>query len=91
MKKLLVAMLAGLFAGFAYAGDTYTQLDANQDGMISQEEAQALPPLAEQWTEVDVNADGTVDAAEFAKFEAGSAIPEGAAPVESVAPFQEQR
>ena len=71
LQKLTLAALAILVSGGATAADEsmYKNLDANQDGAISQEEAAAMPGLNEKWVELDVNADGTVDEAEFAKME----------------------
>lgn len=43
------------------------QLDTNQDGMISQEEAQANPDLLAKWKELDTNGDGQLDKDELAK------------------------
>jgi len=72
LQKLTLAALAILVSGGATAAadeSMYKNLDANQDGAISQEEAAAMPGLNEKWVELDVNADGTVDEAEFAKME----------------------
>lgn len=70
LQKLTLAALALLVSGGAAAGDgLYKNLDANQDGAISQDEAAAMPGLNEKWVELDVNADGTIDEAEFAKME----------------------
>ncbi len=70
LQKLTLAALAMLVAGGATAGEgMYKNLDANQDGAISPEEAAAMPGLSEKWVELDVNADGKVDEAEFAKME----------------------
>ncbi|HHJ40256.1 MAG: hypothetical protein AXA67_06855 [Methylothermaceae bacteria B42] len=55
-----------------------SDLDADKDGVISAEEAQANPDLAKSFESVDENKDGKIDAAEFAQFEAiQSPAPEG--------------
>jgi hypothetical protein len=70
-QKLGLAALALLVSSVAVAGDQtlYKDLDADQDGQLSQEEAAALPALNDQWTVLDANADGMLDQAEFAKME----------------------
>ena len=70
-KKLTFTTLALLVSGVVIAGEKnlYTDLDANKDGGISKEEATALPPLRAQWMVLDVNSDGLLDKAEFAKME----------------------
>ena len=47
----------------------FMQLDTNQDGKISQEEAKKNPGLAARFTKVDSNHDNAVDEGEFARFE----------------------
>ena len=72
MYKMLVFVSAALLvSGVAVSGDqmSYKNLDANQDGKISAEEAAASPALTNQWTTLDANADGMIDQAEFAKME----------------------
>lgn len=70
-KKLALASLALLVSGVAVAGDQnlYKHLDADQNGVISADEAAVSPELTSQWTKLDANADGMVDQAEFAKME----------------------
>ena len=70
-QKLALTALALLVSSAAVAGDKalYKDLDADQDGKISPEEAAALPALSDQWTVLDANADGMLDQAEFAKME----------------------
>lgn len=48
---------------------SFSSLDQDGDGAITQEEAQGLPQLVENFTQVDRNQDGRVDEAEFAQFE----------------------
>jgi len=70
-QKLTLAALALLVSGVATAADKglYRDLDINEDGAISPEEAAALPSLNDNWVVLDVNADGMLDQAEFAKLE----------------------
>jgi hypothetical protein len=69
-KKVLLAVLVCSVSSAVYAGSaTYKALDENKDGLISAEEAEAIPTLVEQWTDVDVNEDGKIDAVEFSRFE----------------------
>lgn len=70
-KKLALTALALLVSSVAVSGDQimYKDIDANQDGKISPDEAAALPALSNQWTALDTNADGVLDQAEFAKME----------------------
>ncbi len=66
---LMAALFATALTGVAFAEEgkkmDFTSVDANGDGAISQEEAQAVPAILEQWTALDANADGKVDEAEF--------------------------
>lgn len=70
-KKLILSTLVLLASSAAIAADRnlYSDLDTNQDGAISKDEAAALPGLNEKWVELDQNADGVLDPAEFAKLE----------------------
>ncbi|MCB1755731.1 MAG: calmodulin [Gammaproteobacteria bacterium] len=78
--KLTLATVALLTTGAAFAESSlYNDLDADQNGAISQKEAAALPGLTEKWEELDANADGVIDQAEFAKLEV---MEEPAAPAE---------
>jgi Ca2+-binding EF-hand superfamily protein len=51
---------------------TFSQLDSNKDGKISQDEAKDNADLATKFESIDSNHDNAVDEAEFARFEAGS-------------------
>lgn len=65
IKKIGLAILAGAFAaGSAFAAE-FSEVDTDADGTISAEEAQAAGMEVEA---LDVNQDGTIDEAEFAKF-----------------------
>lgn len=76
MKKQLVLMtcLSALTAGAAIAGEQdarFKMLDANQDGYISAQEAQAHKGLTKQWGMLDQDSDNQLDQAEFSAFEMG--------------------
>ena len=78
-KQLALAILVGSLSSAGWAGgesSAYKEVDANQDGYISQEEGAAVEGLTENWSAVDANQDGKLDEAEFARFEAATA-PEG--------------
>jgi hypothetical protein len=47
----------------------FSQLDANRDGDIDREEAQAYPPVAEQYDELANEDTGNITRSEFAAFE----------------------
>lgn len=49
--------------------DLLTQLDANQDGVISEQEGLRHPELAERFRQLDRNGDAILERAEFARFE----------------------
>lgn len=52
----------------------FKELDTDQDGYISEDEAKGNTALIDRWIEVDENQDGSVDITEFSAFEApGSA------------------
>ena len=44
--------------------------DTNSDGKITRSEASSNPELAKQFSKLDTNKDGSLDMAEYAKFEA---------------------
>ncbi|BAZ93137.1 uncharacterized protein FOKN1_0735 [Thiohalobacter thiocyanaticus] len=72
-KQITVIACAFAFAsGSAMAGEQagkFKQLDANQDGYISAEEAQASQALSSQWQSVDQDGNNQVDESEFSAFE----------------------
>ena len=70
-QKLTISILTLLVSSVAIAAGEglYRDLDINDDGAISREEAARLPGLDARWNELDTNADGKLDAAEFAKLE----------------------
>lgn len=69
IRSLLIAALAALASTAVIAGDTYSALDADNSGGISEAEAAVLPGLTEQWTTLDADANGELSMEEFAKFE----------------------
>jgi len=69
MRKLAIVSVIALSSGLTFAGSTYEALDADKDGVISAEEAQADPELAGKFKDLDKNQDNRLDAAEFARFE----------------------
>lgn len=48
------------------SGSVFDALDANQDGNIAQQEAEAHPTVAENFTRADANGDGALSREEFA-------------------------
>ncbi len=50
----------------------FTELDANQDGYISSQEARQYSLLLEQWGRLDRNNDQQLDKSEFSAFESGT-------------------
>ncbi|WP_428625442.1 hypothetical protein [Sedimenticola sp.] len=47
----------------------FDALDQNQDGQLTASEASRDAKLSENWTEVDKDANGAIDRAEFSAFE----------------------
>lgn len=70
-KNLTLTALVLIFSGATVAAEQslYTKIDADKDGTINAKEASTYPMLSEKWNELDANADGVLDQAEFAKFE----------------------
>ena len=70
MKKTVVAMaalLVSLASGNVFADtDPLMGLDKDQDGLISLQEAQAMPEVVEAFNALDVNKDGKLDMKEIA-------------------------
>ncbi len=70
MNKLrMLAILALGLISLETPAVSYHQLDNNNDGLISNDEAQEMPELAGQWSAIDSNQDGKIDQSEFALFE----------------------
>jgi Ca2+-binding EF-hand superfamily protein len=72
----IAALFATLLFGAAVAAEgdkvDFQTLDANGDGVITADEAQAHPELMEAWATLDENADGALDEEEFANFKSES-------------------
>ncbi len=78
MKKSYLSMLLGLFASLmlstaVFAGEAtgadFGTLDTNQDGSLSAEEAASNVELSANWSTIDKDENGVIDAAEFSAFE----------------------
>ncbi len=67
MKKSLISLLMLGFAGGALAQElpSFEEVDANGDGAISEQEAQAVEGL--DFATADANQDGQLDRAEWAE------------------------
>lgn len=70
MNKLIVSLAALGLGAAAYAGDmdkktAFSELDANNDGLLTQEEAAADEKVSAAFTAADSNQDGYVTAAEY--------------------------
>jgi EF hand len=62
-----------LVAGAAFAGDqmkeqTFTDLDQNKDGVLTQQEASVDDNLIAQFAQIDTNRDGTLSASEYDQY-----------------------
>ncbi|HEX5788639.1 MAG TPA: hypothetical protein VFY03_10685 [Woeseiaceae bacterium] len=74
MKKVLVTLAALGLGAAAYAGDdmdkkqSFNDLDANNDGLLTQEEAAAHGKV--DFSTADTNQDGYITAAEFDQVQA---------------------
>ena len=69
-KFVAIAGSIVLASGMAFAGEgtdskKFEDLDANQDGVITQSEAAAYQDLVAVFNEVDANADGYLTPSEF--------------------------
>lgn len=61
-KKILVALSFAALASTSALAATFDEVDADQDGMVSAEEAQAA---GIDMTTADANQDGSLDQGEF--------------------------
>lgn len=59
MKKLMLSTLLMLTAASVFAaGDAFSMLDSNSDGLISQDEAKVDDTLTAIFADLDINQDG---------------------------------
>ncbi len=67
-KSILTLITTGLFfsAAAMAGGLSFTELDANGDGVISKDEAASSATLSPLFTDADRNGDGNLDKDEFA-------------------------
>lgn len=72
MSVLKIGLAMVLFSSATWAGSTFQNLDADGDGQISMDEAMKQPQLTRDFSAIDKNQDGMLDAAEFARFEAAT-------------------
>ena len=73
MKYMLTALTLITVSGLAWAGAdkaTFQNLDTNNDGQITLDEAKKSPEVKNKFTQADTNKDGKLDAAEFSALEA---------------------
>lgn len=71
MKNVLFAVtLIASAVAFADNSELFVQLDVDQNGAVSQEEAQINPALSKDFAVLDVNADGALTADEFKQYAA---------------------
>ncbi len=78
MTKFIASILAaGALATTAFAAGSLADMDANGDGLLTVEEVQAVYPemSAEQFSAIDVNADGVIDDAELGAAQEAGMIP----------------
>lgn len=74
-KRLVGVAIACAFAsGTVFAAgeqqpQSFSELDTNQDGSLSLDEAAPDEQLVQNWDQADKNQDGVVDQAEFSAFE----------------------
>jgi EF hand len=98
---LLLVTVTTLACGAAFAQDEpaqtqaaaddgvssiFTQLDANKDGSISTDEAQASPVVARSFVKADANGDGSISRDEFMSSFTTRAPADSAPPAESTPP-----
>lgn len=66
----LASAMGGAAAGMPQAEiASFEELDTNQDGYVSREEAISSEPLVNNWSSADTNADDQLDQSEFSAFE----------------------
>jgi len=73
-KQLATALTLIAVSGVAWAAGgsdkaSFQNLDTNRDGQISLDEAKKSSTVSKNFSQVDINKDGKLDAAEFAALE----------------------
>lgn len=68
-KSTILASVTGGAQPGGGARLSFEQLDLDQDGNITKEEAQSAPELSQNWQQYDTNQDGQLDQSEFSAFE----------------------
>jgi Ca2+-binding EF-hand superfamily protein len=71
-KQLVTALSLIAVSVFAWAGSgkvSFQDLDANRDGQITLSEAKKSSEVSQKFSQVDINKDGKLDAAEFSALE----------------------
>ncbi len=90
INKSCIAVVSALFTlGMAQpvlseqaAGMDFSSLDQDQDGYISEQEAQSSNALLEVWAASDTNQDGQLDTVEFSAIEIAEPAATGEAPAQ---------
>lgn len=72
--KIILLAITAMLGGSAAAADQervvqFDELDANQDGYLTQQELRSIPNLDRYWQTLDINQDGKIEQSEFAQFE----------------------
>jgi len=72
-QQILSAVFITLVSATAQAEDSaiipFSELDINNDDVLSATEAEALPELATQLSMLDINGDGQLNRAEYAVYQ----------------------
>lgn len=69
MSRLTFVLPLLLVSGSVMAGEAFFQVDANQDGIISVQEAQVSESLSLQFAALDKDKNGVLSSEEFASFQ----------------------
>ncbi|MFP8967240.1 hypothetical protein ACKC9G_11725 [Pokkaliibacter sp. CJK22405] len=69
MSRLTFALPLLLVSGSVLAGEAFYQVDADQNGIISVQEAQVSESLSLQFAQLDTDKDGVLSSEEFASFQ----------------------
>jgi len=77
-RPLILVMTSMFFGGLAWAGEqapttgieqlpTFSEVDANQNGLISSQEADPYPAIKEVFMKADTDKDGSLNSSEYMK------------------------